>query len=111
MGGGHGYVFELDEELSEGDCVGAVVITPKGEKMELYAEVELSGRALTLRQFAIYGQGIGANAIGLIGLRQLASAAMEVFDVDSIRIEKAWRTSGANPGRDTRPIEFRRRGS
>lgn len=43
-------------------------------------------------------------------LRDMARAAMEVFDVDGIRIEEARRTSGAGPGRVVRAIEFRRRG-
>jgi len=46
------------------------------------------------------------NDFGIAGLRKLARAAMEEFDVDCIRIEEARRTSGA--GRTVERIEFRR---
>ncbi len=71
MGGGHGYAFELDEELSDGDCVALVVTTPEGHKLELYAQAELVGRHVTLRQFAIYGKNIGAHAPRPSGLKAL----------------------------------------
>jgi hypothetical protein len=39
------------------------------------------------------------------------AAAMEVFDVDRIRIEEARRTSGAHAGRVVKTLTFRRSGS
>ncbi|HYW33535.1 MAG TPA: hypothetical protein VE872_00145 [Candidatus Bathyarchaeia archaeon] len=48
------------------------------------------------------------NDFGIAGLRKLARAAMEEFDVDYIRIEEARRTSGAGAGRTVERIEFRR---
>jgi hypothetical protein len=103
-----GFVFEIDEELSAGDLLALVVTTPSGETLQLWAEVSLVGRAAVLRQFAIYGMRAAPREVGLTVLRSMARAAMEVFDVDCIRIEEARRTSGANPGRIVRPIEFRR---
>lgn len=109
MGGSDGFTFTLDEELSEDDLVALIVTTPSGETVQLYAEVELTGRTIILRQFAIYGVSVGAREFGAPALRSMARAGMEAFDVDCIRIEEARRTSGASPGRTLRPIEFRRR--
>jgi hypothetical protein len=105
---GHGFHFVLDEELSEADLVAIVVTTPAGQRLQLWAEVELSGRTLTLRQFAIYGLTVAGGELGWIVLRRMAHAAMEAFDVDRIRVEEARRTSGAHPGRIARLVEFRR---
>lgn len=106
---GLGYVFELDEELSEGDLVGITVTTPLGRTVELWAEVKLVERTAVLRQFAIYGVDLEPGRLGVAALREMAQAAMEAFDVDSIRIEEARRTSGAGSGRTVGPIEFRRK--
>ena len=105
----HGFAFVLDEELSEGDLVAAMVTTPLGKAIQLYAEVELTGRTMILRQLAVYGVNATAGELGPAMLRNLARAAMEEFDVDCIRIEETRRTSGAGAGRAVQPIEFRRR--
>jgi len=104
----HGFRFELDEELSEGNLVALEVGTPTGRAIQLYAEVELIGRTGILRQIAIYAANMVPNDFGIAGLRKLARAAMEEFDVDCIRIEEARRTSGAGAGRTVERIEFRR---
>jgi hypothetical protein len=109
MAGAHGFVFVLDEELSEGSLVALIVKTPSGKTVQVWTEVELVGRMAVLRQFAIYGVDAAAGEIGPNLLRRLARAAMEEFDVDRIRIEEARRTTGAGPGRTVRAIEFRRR--
>src|SRR5436305_8760900 len=95
----HGFVFALDEELSEGELVAVIVTTPSGKTVQLYAEVELAGRMIVLRQLAIYGVNAQPGALGPVALRNMARAAVEDFDVDSIRIEETRRTSGAGPGR------------
>jgi len=105
----HGFAFLLDEELSEGDLVAVIVTTPLGKAIQLYAEVESTGRAIILRQLAVYGVNATAGELGPAMLRNMAFAAMEEFDVDCIRIEETRRISGAGPGRAVRPIEFRRR--
>jgi hypothetical protein len=102
-----GFLFVVDEELSEGDLVAVIVTTPAGRTLQLYAEVELVERTVVLRQFAIYGVNAMEGEVGPTTLRKLARAAMEEFDVDHIRIEEARRTSGANPGRAL-TIEFKR---
>jgi hypothetical protein len=109
MGEGHGFVFVLDEELSEDNLVALVVMTPSGRVVQVWSEVELVERTVILRQFAIYGVDVGAKELGPAVIRTMAQAAMEEFDVDCIRIEEARRISGANPGRTIRSVEFRRR--
>jgi hypothetical protein len=101
-----GFTFELDEELSEGSLVAVVATASAGKVIQLYAETELVGRTVILRQFAIYAVNLTSNELGITVLRRLARAAMEEFDVDCIRIEEARRTSGA--GRTVGGIEFRR---
>jgi len=39
----HGFRFELDEEVSEGNLVALKVGTPTGRAIQLYAEAELIG--------------------------------------------------------------------
>ncbi len=111
MGGAHGFSFELDEELSEGNLAAVIATAPAGKVLQLWAEVELIGRTVVLRQFAIYGVNATARELGPTLLRRMAHAAMEEFDVDCIRIEEARRTSGARPGRAVGTVEFRRRAS
>ena len=106
----HGFGFALDEELSEDSLVAVVVTTPDGRTVQVWAEVELAGRTVILRQFAIYGVDVVRGGMGARMLRSMALAAMETFDVDCIRIEEARRTAAAAPTRVLRPIEFRRRG-
>ena len=105
---GGGFFFEIDETLSEDDLVALVVTTPLGKRVQIWSEVALEGRTAVLRQFAIYGVGVGPGRLGGTELRQMARAAMEVFDVDCIRIEEARRTTGAYAGRTVRTITFRR---
>lgn len=104
-----GFVFVLDEELSEDDLVAVIVTTPCGKTLEIWTEVELDGRIAILRQFAIYGVNAQPGEFGQILLRDLAQAAMEEFDVDLIRIEETRRAKGQGPGRAVRPLRFRRR--
>ncbi len=102
------FQFEFIEDLSEDNLVAVVVTTPDGRALELMSEVDLTGRTLVLRQFAIWGVGVGPGELGWPALRRLVRAVMETFDVDAIRIEEALRTSGANPGRTAKVIEFKR---
>lgn len=104
------WAFDVDEELSEGNHVALVATGPEGKIVRVWAEVEEPfGRDVVLRQFAIYGDDVEPGSLGLTALRQMARDAMEQFDVDSIRIEEARRTSGAFPGRAVSGLEFRRR--
>jgi len=108
MAAGGKFSFEIDEELSEDDLVALIVTTPSGKHVQIWTEVELGDRTAVLRQFAIYGVGVGPRTLGSTELRQMARAAMEVFDVDCIRIEEARRTTGAHAGRTVGTITFRR---
>ena len=106
---GHGYDFELEEELSKGDLVALTVTTPSGDKVLLWAEVELGDRSVTLRQLAIDRVGVKVGQLGIRVFREMAQAAMEEFDVDTIRIEETRRTSGAGAGRTVKPFEIKRK--
>ncbi|MGE0151413.1 MAG: hypothetical protein AB7R90_02265 [Reyranellaceae bacterium] len=105
----NGYVFVLDEESSEDNLVALNVGLPDGHLLQIWAEVTLEGRTAILRQFAIYSRDTKPYALGAARLLRLAQAAMEEFDVDSIRIEEARRTSGANPNRTLKTIDLKRR--
>lgn len=108
MAAGGEFSFEIDEELSEDNLVALTVTTPSGKIVQVWTEVELDRRAAVLRQFAIYGVDLGPGGLGGTELRQMARAAMEVFDVDRIRIEEARRTTDAHAGRTVKTITFRR---
>lgn len=103
-------IFELDGDLSDGSLVGLTVTTPDGLAVRVWAEVELDGRVVVLRQFLIDGVNVAVGQFGTSRLRRIADDAMEFFDVDAIRIEEARRTTGANPDRIVPTVPFRRRG-
>lgn len=104
-----GFAFAIDEELSEGNLVAAVVTVRSGKTVQIWSEVEILERTIVLRQFAIYGVDAGPGDLGWTVIRSIARAALEFFDVDCIRIEGARRASGSNPGRTVPTIKFRRR--
>jgi hypothetical protein len=99
--------FTIDDELSGGELVGVVVQASNGLDLVLWAQVELTGREVVLRQMYFEQRNAGDGSV--LGMRSaLAQAAMEVFDVDRIRIEGARRTSGIRPGRIVRTFVFER---
>lgn len=53
--------------------------------------------------------GPGKGALGVRGLRTIAQAFVEQFDVEELIIAGATRTTGANPGRKPKPFHYRRR--
>ena len=99
--------FTIDDELSGGELVGVVVQASNGLDLVLWAQVELTGREVVLRQMYFEQRNAGDGSV--LGMRSaLAQAAMEVFDVDRIRIAGARRTSGIRPGRIVRTFVFER---
>ncbi len=104
-----GFSFEENEALTADNLLALAIHIPDGRQIEVWGEVELQGRRVTVRQFAIYGVDFATGELGSTLLREMARAALEAFDVDSIRIDAARRTSGANPGRTTASFEFRRK--
>lgn len=98
------------EDQSEGDILTVRLIMPSGQ-LDVQAEAHLDQRTLTLARFNIEGIDIGVNDVGAGGLLRLAQLAMEVFDVDCLRIDPSRRTSGARRFRYTAPLTFRRKGS
>lgn len=88
--------------------VTAEIVTPAGT-LRAMAEPEWRERCLILRGYHMHGEDVGPNEFGWRELRWLAQAAMEVLDVDEIRVEGEVRTSGANPGHRPRPVRFTRK--
>src|SRR5258708_34534808 len=93
---------------SEGAIATARITTSVGTIMAM-AEVVLEGRCLTLRGLHVHGEDIGANELGVSGLRRIVAEAMEDLDVDEIIIEGAVRITGAGPGRTPRRLRFARK--
>ena len=110
MGAPRGFTFEIDEGLCL-ENMGALRITvPSGKAFGILADMRvLDDTTLVLSGLSVYGLNAAPGEIGAVVLRQAIYAAMEVFDVDCIRIEEARRHSGAGPGRAVKPIEVRRR--
>jgi hypothetical protein len=104
-----GFSFQLNASLTEDNLLVFNVRIPDGRRVDIMGEFELDAGQVTIRQFAIYGVGFAARDLGPSSLREMARAALEGFDVQTIRIDAARRTSGANPGRTTASIEFRRK--
>jgi hypothetical protein len=101
-------VIVLSADDTDDPVVTAEIKTPAGT-LRLMAEPEWPGRVLILHGCHMHGEDVGPNAFGWRELRWLAAAAMEVLDVDEIRVEGEVRTSGANPGRRPRPLRFARK--
>jgi actin-like ATPase involved in cell morphogenesis len=92
----------LEYEI-DGDVV-QVRLTDGVREIVIAAEVILTRRRAVLIDSII--QGAGRNTVGIALVRQLALWSKEKLDVDELRIESALRTSGATPGRRTRPLTF-----
>jgi len=104
-----GFTFELDEFLTESDLVSWFVTLPAGERLRVWSQIELRPEEVILRQVAIYGADVTFLPLGVTRLRRLLDAALEAFDVRTIRIEASRRTSGAGPGRKVPAFTVRRR--
>ncbi len=100
--------IELVTDITDDPVVTAEIVTPAGT-LRAMAEPERNGRTLILHGYHMHGEDIGPNEFGARQLRWLAQAAMEMFDVDEIRVEGEVRTSGANPGYRPRPLRFTRK--
>jgi len=89
------------------DIIVATIVSDYATLM-LMAEVEFASKSLVLRGLHVHGTDVAANELGVAGLRRLLREAMELLDVEEIRIEGARRTSGAGPGRTPRALRFAR---
>lgn len=95
----------VDHANSDDPIFTVEVHTPWGS-LDVMAEVTLSERVLRLD-----GMHIGGNPAknwGAAALRDIAQGVMEELDVDEIHIVGGVRTTGANPGRASRPRRLRR---
>ena len=98
----------VDDDLSDDPVVTATITTPAG-RLRVMAAVSLEGRTLVLAGLHMHGDHIGPRGFGMVNLRRLADAVMEVLACDEIVVEGATRTSGANPGRVPERLRFKRR--
>jgi hypothetical protein len=74
----------VDLQIESGDFV-LVQLLIDGFDLEAMFYVHLDGRLAVLRRLDI--QGAGPNTIGVAGLRGLAQWALELLDVNELRIE------------------------
>lgn len=95
------------DESAENIFTGTIA-TPIGT-VKVMAEVSYENSVLALSGLHIHSQSGGANTFGASHLRNLAQAVMETFDVGSLEVAGARRTSGANPGRRPSPLRFTRK--
>ena len=100
--------FEFPSTFREDNLLALRATAPGGEELVLWGEVSLGAREIVLRQMAIWGVNVGPNELGIRLLRQAARDLMEEFDVDTLRIVQARRTSGANPDRAVADVVLRR---
>jgi hypothetical protein len=100
--------IEIIRDQSDENIVVAKIATTVGTILVM-AEVELTGRALTLNGLHVQGDDVRANEIGASGLRRIIQEVMEELGVDEIVIVGSVRTTGANPGRSPRPLRFARK--
>jgi hypothetical protein len=100
--------IEIIREQSDETIVVARIATSVGTVLVM-AEVALEDRTLTLSGVHVQGDDVGANEIGVAGLRRIIQEAMEELGVDEIIIVGSVRTTGAGPGRIPRPLRFTRK--
>ncbi len=93
------FEFEIDDELSKGEFIAAVVKSPGNDDLQVWANAELKHRELILRGLGIFPVSGNRMHFGARYFRELIRAVMETFDVDIIRIEETRRISGSCPGR------------
>jgi hypothetical protein len=97
--------IDIIADDSEGAIVTARITTSAGTIMAM-AEVALEGRCPTLRGLHVRGEDVGANELGVSGLRRIVTQVLEELDVDEIVIEGAVLVTGAGPGRTPRRLWF-----
>src|SRR5689334_10469776 len=88
------------------DPVVTVEITVPEGKLLAMAEPLVVGRTLILQAFHMHSEGIGANRVGIVKLRSLATVLLERMELDELVVEGAARTTGASPGHRPRPLRF-----
>jgi hypothetical protein len=101
-------IIDIIGEQTEGSVATARIETAAGTIM-IMAEVTVDDRCLTLRGLHLHGIDVGANELGVAGLRQIVEEVMENLNVDEIVIEGSIRTTGAGPGRTPRRLRFARK--
>jgi RHS repeat-associated protein len=88
----------------EGNLVEMVGTSAKGE-IRVLTEMTREGDALVLK--GLHMEGPGAGSMGLRELREFARQLGKEQGVNRVIVQGAERTTGANPGRVPRSIEFK----
>jgi hypothetical protein len=99
--------FELDESATEAPVVTLIARTPAGELHVMAELVAFGPQRVEVRGAHTFGPA--AHALGIRGLRAVARAFVEQFDVEELVVAGAARTTGANPGHTPPPFRYRRR--
>jgi hypothetical protein len=99
--------IEIVRELSDHAIATARIETSVGI-LVVMAEVLVDGRRLILHGLHLHGENVGANELGVGGLRRVVREVMEELNVDEIVIGGSVRTTGAGPGRAPRELRFAR---
>ncbi len=97
--------FDLDDVGTEAPIVTLVAHTPSGE-LYIMGELVSFGRKVEVEKAHTFGPAKGS--FGIRGLRAVARAFVEQFDVEDLIIKGEARTTGASPGRRPRPFRYRR---
>jgi hypothetical protein len=100
-------VVDFDLAATDHPIMTLTVRTPQGV-ITVMAETTGSGGVLEFRGLHMHSDA-GANAFGAARLRALVGALMEKFDVDTVVVEGARRTTGAFPGNRKGPFRFTRK--
>ncbi|WP_420723157.1 hypothetical protein [Hwanghaeella sp. LZ110] len=99
-------IVKYSEDMSAGDVVTLELQTPEGSLI-LMGNVTRFGRGVLLVE-QVHIESVGASPMNRKKLNVMAAVVMEELDVNTIEIQGAVRTSGANPGRRPKPFPFDR---
>ncbi len=97
----------LVDEVTEGGVV-TVEVSAGGACLLIMGEIEEDSRRLVATGVHVSSTGVDPNEVGIVNLRQIAKAIMEMGDYDEIVVEGAVRTTGAHPGHKPRAIRLAR---
>lgn len=97
--------FDLDDSGTEAPIVTLIAYTPDGD-LYVMGELVSFGERVEVDRAHTFGPAKGS--FGIKGLRAVARAFLEQFDVEELIIKGEARTTGASPGRKPRPFRYRR---
>ena len=96
--------FDLDDVGTEAPIVTVIAHTPDGD-LYIMGELVSFGRRVEVEKVHTFGPAKGS--FGIRGLRAVARAFVEQFDIEDFIIKGEARTTAASPGRKPRPFRYR----